>query len=227
MRLTPQPDPRHRLDAPLGTPTRPTWRGRLHLLALWVALPMAVVLAIASDGARSRTGAIVYGAGLCSMLAASTTYHRWVHTLSARSRWRRVDHAAIFVLIASTCTALALTSAGTTMAIAVLVTIWLTAVTGAVLKLTRFERAERLGSVLYIAMGWSGAVLVPPMWSRGGALPVACLIAGGVVYTIGALGFARGWPRLRPETFSYHEVWHAFTLAATGLHFVAIATLAT
>ena len=216
-----------RLDAALGTAERPTWRGRLHLIALWWALPLVVVLAIEADGARARAGAIVYGVGLCSMLAVSTTYHRWVHTVRARALLRRADHATIFALIAGTCTAVALSSLSTGLAIGMVVAMWTASAVGAGAKLTRFERVTRLGPILYVALGWSGAALVPAMWQRGGLLTVACFVGGGVVYTIGAVGFARRWPRLRPTTFSYHEVWHAFTIAAAGLHFAAIATLAT
>ncbi len=215
------------MDAALGTPSRPSWRGRLHLIALVWAIPLVVVLAIESDGARSRAGAIVYGVGLCSMLAVSTTYHRWVHTINARALWRRADHATIFALIAGTCTALAFTSLDGGAAIAMIIAIWLAAVVGALLKLVHFERATRFGPILYIAMGWTGAALVAPMWQRGGPLPVACFVAGGILYTVGAVGFARRWPRLRPATFSYHEVWHGFTVAAAALHFTAIAALAT
>lgn len=215
------------LDSPLGTPSRPTWRGRLHMLALWPAIPLVVLLAVAADGASARAGAIVYGVGLCSVLAVSTIYHRWVHSYRARAAWRRADHATIFSLIAGTCTALAFTSLETGAAIAMVVVIWVAAVTGAVLKVARFERATRLGPVIYIAMGWSGALLVPAMWQRGGPLPVLFFVLGGIAYTVGAIGFARRWPRLVPHRFSYHEVWHAFTIAAAGLHFTAIASLAT
>lgn len=215
------------LDVPLGTPGRPTWRGRLHMLALWPAIPLVTLLAVAADGAQARAGAIVYGVGLCSVLAVSATYHRWVHSPRARTAWRRADHATIFSLIAGTCTALAFTSLETGAAIAMVVVIWVAAVTGAFLKIARFERATRLGPVIYIAMGWSGAALVPAMFQRGGLIPVVCCVIGGIVYTVGAVCFARRWPRLVPERFSYHEVWHAFTLAAAGLHFTAITTLAT
>ena len=96
------------VDVPLGSPTRPRWRGRVHLLALWAAVPALVVLVLLADGARARTGAIFYGVGLCAMLAVSVTYHRWVHTLRARARWRRADHATIYLLIAGTYTAISL-----------------------------------------------------------------------------------------------------------------------
>lgn len=214
-------------DDPLGTLNRPTWRGRLHLLALWVAVPSLVLVALASNDARSRAAVIVYGIGLCSMLAVSTSYHRWVHTLAARAAWRRADHATIFAAIAGTCTALALTSLSTGAAIAMVVITWSAAVAGATFKVVGFERAHRFGGPMYIALGWSGLVLVPAVWHHGGAVPAAFLFAGGVLYTVGAIVFARRWPTLRPASFSYHEVWHACTIVAAGLHFAAVAVLAT
>jgi hemolysin III len=214
-------------DVPLGSPGRPTWRGGLHLIALMSVVPLLVGLAIVSDGARARAAVIVYGIGLCTMFGASTTYHRWVHTLRARSAWRRGDHAAIFAAIAGTSTAIALTSLSTGPAVAMLIAIWLVAIAGAMFKLVYFDRAHRIGAILYIGLGWVGLALAPAVWHRGGLVPVLLLFAGGAVYTVGAVGFGRQWPRLRPATFSYHEVWHAFTIVAAALHFAAICTLAT
>ena len=77
------------LDAPLGSASRPTWRGLLHMIALITAIPLLVVLSILSNGARTRAAVIVYAVGLCSMLTVSTVYHRWVHSLRARAAWRR------------------------------------------------------------------------------------------------------------------------------------------
>lgn len=215
------------LDAPLGSPSRPSWRGRLHLIALWSAIPLLVRLAVESGAARSRAAVIVYAVGLCSMLAVSTTYHRWVHTVRARATWRRADHAAIFAAIAGTFSALALTTLDTGSAIAMLVLVWTVAAVGAGFKIFSFHRVNRLGAAMYIALGWAGLALVPAVWHRGGVLAVALLVAGGVVYTVGAVGFGRRWPTLWPATFSYHEVWHACTVAAAGLHFAAIWTVAT
>lgn len=214
------------LDAPLGSPSRPLWRGRLHLFALWVAIPMLVLLAIRSDAADTRASVIVYAVGLCSMLAVSTTYHRWVHTVRARAAWRRADHATIFAAIAGTFSALAMSSYSAGPTIALLVIIWSAAVVGAAFKVFSFHRATRLGAAMYIALGWAGVAIVPAVWARGGPLAVGLLLGGGVLYTVGAVGFGRKWPTLRPATFSYHEVWHAFTIAAAGLHFAAVWTVA-
>lgn len=214
-------------DAAAGPTSRPSWRGRLHQITLWPAVPLVVVLAIRADGARSRAAVIVYAVGLCSMLAVSATYHRRAHSERARAVWRRLDHATIFAAIAGTFTALALTSMGTGPAIAMLVVVWSAAVCGATIKLVQFHRSERVGAVLYIALGWAGLVLVPAVWQDDGLVAVGLVVAGGVVYTLGAIGFWRRWPTLRPATFSYHEVWHAATITAAALHFGAVWTVAT
>lgn len=194
------------LDAPLRSPSRPSWRGRVHLIALWSAIPLLVVLAIESNGARSRAASIVYGVGLCSMLAVSTTYHRLVHTIRAP---------------------LALTSLPNGPAIAMMVIIWSAAAIGAAFKVFSFQRAHRLGAATYLALGWSGLALVPAVRRGGGLLAVGLLLGGGILYTVGAVGFGRQWPTLRPARFSYHEVWQTYTIAAAGLHFAVVYRLAT
>ena len=98
---------------PLGSATRPSWRGRLHLIGLVAAIPLTVLLAIVASGGRARGGVIVYAVGLCSMLAVSVTYHRWVHTVHARAAWRRADHATIYAAIGGTFTPLCLLAFGT------------------------------------------------------------------------------------------------------------------
>ena len=224
------PDPPARsaaLDDRLGSVGRPSWRGRLHLIALISATPLLVMLAIESNGARARAAVIMYAVGLCSMLAVSTTYHRWVHTTRARAAWRRADHATIFAAIAGTFAAIALICLGTGAAIATLIVVWGAAVSSAIVKVFWFDRAHRFGSVMYVGLGWAGIAIAPSLWQNGGTPAVALVLAGGVIYTAGAVAFARQWPTLRVSTFSFHEFWHACTLAAAGLHLAAIWTLAT
>lgn len=187
---------------------------------------MLVLLAIEANGARARAGVIVYAVGLCAMLAVSTTYHRWVHTLRARAAWRRADHATIFAAIAGTFSAVALAILGTAAAITLLIAMWAAAAVGAGVKIAGIRQSERIGAVMYIATGWAGLVLLPALWADRGATPIALLLGGGAAYTVGAVGFGRRWPTLRPATFSYHEVWHAFTIVAAALHLAAVWTVA-
>ena len=210
------------LDVPLGSATRPSWRGRTHLLALIVAVPLLAYLATRTDGARARIGVVVYAAGLCSMFAVSTTYHRWVHTMRSRAIWRRADHATIYAAIAATCTPLCLVLYATGPAVALLVVIWTAALIGATVTLTHWRRAALVSSGMYIANGWAGVLLVPALLDVRGVLPTALLVAGGLIYTLGAIAFSCRWPTLRPSVFSYHEVWHLCTLAAAAAHLAAI-----
>lgn len=215
------------VDVPLGSPTRPRWRGRVHLLALWAAVPSLVVLVLLADGARARTGAIFYGVGLCAMLAVSVTYHRWVHTLRARARWRRADHATIYLLIAGTYTAISLAVVRGPWGMAVLAAVWCLAATGAGLKISGSRHGHTVGTALYMVLGWTGLVALPALLLAAQIWPASLLFVGGLCYTVGAVGFGLQWPRLRPSVFSYHEVWHVFTLLATIAHFAAIWSLST
>jgi hemolysin III len=209
-------------DVPLGSPTRPSWRGRSHLLALIAIVPAFIVLIVLADGPAATAGVSIYAAGVCAMFAVSTTYHRFVHTLRARRIWQRADHATIYAAIAGTYTPLCLVAMPRTWGIPLLVFIWLGGAVGATIKAVNWRHARIVGAVLYIGLGWAGLSVVPSMLDRSGLWPVLCLLAGGILYTVGAIGFAKHWPRLRPSVFSYHEVWHLFTVAAATTQLVAI-----
>ena len=210
------------LDVPLGSSSRPSWRGRSHLFALVIVVPLLAVMSMRADGARAGVGLLIYAGTLCSMLLASTTYHRWVHTVRWRKIWRRADHAMIFAAIAGTYTPLALALFPTPAAIATLVVVWSAALVGATIKLANWQRADPVARTMYITNGWAGLVLIPALAAAGLVVPTILLVLGGVVYTVGALGFSRRWPTLKPTVFSYHEVWHLCTLVAAAAHLAAV-----
>jgi hemolysin III len=209
-------------DDPLGTDGRPRWRGRVHLLALWIAVPALTLLIVCAKGARETAGASVYAAGLCVMFAASTTYHRWVHNLSARAAWRRADHAMIFAAIAASQTPIVLVTLPSDAGLALLVVIWSTAALGAHMKLGRWPRGDAFGTALYAVISALAALALPALWRVGGFGPALLYVVAGALYSFGAQRFARTWPRLRPAVFSYHEVWHVFTVTAAAAHFCAV-----
>jgi len=215
-------------DVALGHVLRPTWRGRIHSIGLTVAVPATVALLVASRGdARLRLGIVVYAVGVCSMLAASAIYHRWVHGLRARCAWRRVDHAAIFAAIAGSSTPIVLVSLPGGTGLVLLGAIWSAAFFGAGCKLSKWNGGDRAGTTFYAVTIGLGALALPWLWAREGTGPALFVAAGGVVYLVGAACFALRWPTMRPTVFSYHEVWHAFTMVAAMAQFVAIWMLAT
>ena len=78
-----------------------------------------------------------------------------------------------------------------------------------------------------MVLGWTGLVALPALLLAAQIWPASLLVVGGLCYTVGAVGFGLQWPHLRPAVFSYHEVWHVFTLLATIAHFTAIWSLST
>lgn len=214
-------------DVPLGTPARPLWRGRVHLIGLLLAAPSLVLLLLFADSARARVGVAVYAVGLCSMLAVSVTYHRWVHGLRARALWRRADHVMIFAAIAGSSTPIALIVMPGAFGIAIIAIIWTLSFVGAGFKVARWEHGDVVGSVFYAAVSVVAALLLPALWKHGGVGPALLFIAAGALYIIGAIWFAKHWPKLRPAVFSYHEVWHVFTVIAATAHFAAVWAIAT
>lgn len=214
-------------DVRLGHADRPSWRGAVHVLGLAVAAPAAGALVLmANVGTGLRIALAVYALGLCIMFGASATYHRWVHGLRARCAWRRVDHAAIFAAIAGSSTPIVLAALPGAPGVVLIGAVWSAALTGAGLKLSRWAGGDRAGMAMYAVTVAVSAVAVPWLWVRHGVGPAALVVVGGVVYLVGAVGFAKRWPTLRPAVFSFHEVWHVFTVVAATIQFAAIWMLA-
>ena len=202
---------------------RPVWRGRLHAWAAALALPAGILLAASAPTTTAKVAAGVFAAALVGVYVISSAYHILVRTAARQRLFQRLDHAMIYVLIAGTSTPLCLLAAPGHLGIPALVVVWGGAVCGVVLALT--WRAHRVASAMYLILGWAGIIAVPSAVARTGLLPVVLLAVGGLAYTAGAVLFFTGRPRLRPDVFGYHEMWHAFTILAGGAHFAAIAAL--
>ncbi|HTJ42809.1 MAG TPA: hemolysin III family protein [Kofleriaceae bacterium] len=202
---------------------KPTYRGVSHQFAFFVALGAGAAL-IAT--ARTPWPLAIYVLGLAAMFGASATYHRLARSPAARRVWRRVDHSMIFVAIAATYTpicAIALRGpSGTRLAMLV----WGGAALG-IARAIAWTRAPRaITAALYVALGWALIAYLPEVRA---ALPLsaAILIAiGGLLYTCGAIVYALRRPDPRPAVFGYHEVFHAFVVAAAACHFAAIVVIA-
>ena len=199
----------------------------MHLIGLALAAPSLAVLIVAADTARARVGASIYAAGLCSMLFVSVTYHRWVHGLRARAAWRRADHAMIFAAIAGSTTPIVLIVLPGGWGIALIACVWTTSCVGAGFKVGRSEHGDMIGSIFYAGVSVLAALCLPALWRHGGVRPAVLFAVAGALYVMGAVWFAKNWPRLRPSVFSYHEVWHVFTLLAASAHFAAVWSIAT
>lgn len=202
---------------------RPRLRGWLHATALPVALAATTALALRRE--RHRSAVAVYGAGLCAMLATSAGYHRLTRT-EAQHRWSQpADHVMIFAAIAGSATPVATAVLPPAVAKPAVASLWAGAAIGAFGRLYDRTHGTSYGAVAYLALGWSGIVLLPLVVRRHGVRAGALLTAGGVAYTVGAGLFAARKPNPFPEVFGYHEVWHTATLIGAAFHLAAIAEI--
>jgi hemolysin III len=168
---------------------------------------------------------LVYAASLCVLFGASSLYHGFPGSAERTSVLRKIDHAAIYVLIAGTYTPVLFVGLGGAWRIATLAAIWAVAVAGVMLTMWFVHAPRWLSAAVYIAMGWFAVV---PAFKLVPALPavVTLLIAlGGLLYTAGAVVYATRKLDVLPRRFGFHEIFHLFVLAGAAAQFVAIAGL--
>ena len=205
---------------------KPRLRGVSHQYAFYVALAAGAALVVLARGGEARVAALVYGLSLCAMFGASALYHRIDWSPRPRAWLRRLDHSMIFVLVAGTYTPFALLVVAPALGWTVLVVVWAGALAGVLVSLMWIDAPRWLTAILYVALGWASIVMMPQLWDRAGVLAVAMLAAGGVLYTAGAVVYARRRPDPVPRVFGYHEVFHALVIAAAAVHFAAVAAFA-
>jgi hemolysin III len=204
------------------TPAKPRWRGLLHQIAFFVSLPMGAVLVALAGSGRARLASIVFALSLAGVFGVSAAYHRGSWTEAARRRMKRLDHSMIFILIAGSYTPLCLLAIHGPWAAALLVAVWGGAVVGISLKLAAPDRLSGVTGFLYIATGWIAVLALPQLLRDLTPVTSTLVVAGGVLYTLGAITLARRRPDPRPTVFGYHEVWHALGIGAGLCHWSAI-----
>jgi hemolysin III len=201
---------------------KPKLRGWFHEVGFFVSLPAGVVLALLARDTAARLSVLVYAVSLTAVFGASAAYHRVRWSAGALRRMKRLDHSMIFVLIAGTYTPVCALALDAPWSVVLLSVVWAGAAAGIALTIGRIEGLSVLSGTLYVVLGWL-AVLALPQLVR--ALPTAAtvlMVVGGLLYTLGALVLARRRPDPAPAVFGYHEVWHAFMVAAAACHYAMI-----
>jgi hemolysin III len=206
-----------------AVPVKPRLRGVLHEYAFFVSLGCGAALILAASDGRARVSAAIYAFAVSALLGTSALYHRVTWRPSVRRWMRRLDHSMIFVLIAGTYTPVALLALSGTLSRAILIVVWAGALGGVIFKLLWIDAPKWVFAVVYIALGWVSAAVFGELPATIGWLGVAGLAAGGLLYTLGAVVYASGWPDPSPRVFGYHEVFHVLVVAAAGLHYAVIA----
>ena len=228
-RLLPRPEPAFYPErvteagqAPLLM--KPRLRGVSHQWAFFASVGLGVALVLTAPSGRATAAAAVYAACVVTLFGTSALYHRIDWRRPNARRWmRRLDHSAIFLLIAGSYTPFALLALDGTLADVILVVVWAGALGGIVLKLVWIDAPNWLTATIYVLLGWVAVAAAPGLVSAIGITASSMVGLGGLLYTAGAVVYARHRPDPVPTVFGYHEVFHVLVIVAAGLQYAVIA----
>jgi hemolysin III len=201
---------------------KPTMRGWQHLVWFIASVGVNGYVLGQVHGDLRLTGFAIYAATVSGLFGTSALYHRGDWSPRASAVLQRADHTMIFFLIAGSATPeflFALPGATGKLAVAA---VWTLTISLTVTHLCWMNAPERLVGGAFILLGWGAAAGLPAVWINFGVAPAVLIVAGGVLYTAGAICYHRRSPDPRPTVFGYHEVFHAFVCAAATCHYVAI-----
>ncbi len=206
----------HRLREPVN--------GLTHFFACVAAAIATLILLIVVRGSMAREVSLgVYGLSLILLFGASAAYHLAPLGQRGIAILRRLDHSAIYLLIAGTYTPFCVLAFSGFWKWGLLIVIWSLAVIGIVVKMFMMHAPRWLSAGTYVVMGWLCLGAIGQMLQ---ALPVPVLIwltVGGVAYTVGAVIYITRALDFAPGRFGFHEVWHLFVILGALAHFIAIA----
>ena len=207
--------------------TKPVLRGWLHLLWFEVSLVFGTLLVARTHGASRVTASAIYAASVSALFGISALYHRGNWSAAWRRRLQRLDHAMIFFLIAGTATPAFLLATPGTFGLVCLIVMWAVTITAAAIRMAWMGAPELVAGATFVGLGWLAGLALPGVWIRAGVAAAVLMLAGGVLYTAGALSYHRRRPDPYPSVFGYHEVFHVFVCAAATCQFAAIAVFIT
>lgn len=189
------------------------------VVAMSLGIPWLVLRASETGGAWRIIGALAFGFGALMMFLTSTLYHA-ARKPAVKGWLRRLDHSAIYLLIAGTYTPLTIGVIGGALGWALFAIVWALAIVGVIAKITgSLLRIPLLSTLLYLVIGWIGVVAFRQLWHNLTPMQFGWMAAGGLCYTGGVPFYL--WKR---RSFA-HAIWHLFVLGGVACHFVAISSL--
>jgi len=166
--------------------------------------------------------ALVYGCSAIFLFCSSFLYHANKKKENDKTLWRKLDHTAIFFLIAGTYTPICYIYLDGTMKWSILGAQWALVFAGTVFKLFFINAPRYIGTLIYLVMGWIVLVPIATLAKTMVGPGLTLLIAGGVMYTVGAFVYGFKWPNPWPEIFGFHEIFHVFVSIGALLHLAMV-----
>ncbi len=206
----------------VARPPKPTLRGVSHQIAFFAAIVATAALIVQAPSARAAVACGVYGASLVALFGISALYHRPHWSPEKRQIMRRLDHSAIFLLIAGTYTPLFALLDDPSLHHRPLWIVWIGAALGIGKSMLWPHAPKWITAALCVLLGWAAVGDVARLAPVMGPVSTWLLVAGGLIYSGGAVVYARKRPDPIPRVFGYHEVFHALVILASVCTFVSV-----
>ena len=202
---------------------KPKLRGWLHFSAAPLALILGLVLMVPTPTAGLRAAVALYVLTTVLLFGVSAAYHLGAGRPAVNAFLRKLDHANIYVFIAGSYTPFAAALDDPALRWTILGLVWGIALVGLIVRVAWTAAPRWLVTASYIGLGWVALFFLPALYAAFGPLAVSLIAVGGLLYTVGGVIYARKRPNPHPEWFGFHELFHAFTIAAYLVQYVAIA----
>lgn len=201
---------------------KPVLRGYFHQEAFFISIGAGALLIARCNSFLEYISSIVYTFGVLFLFGMSAFYHRITWSKKVRAILKKIDHSAIFVLIASSFTPICLLAFPDSGGKSLLIIIWILATVGIVQSIFFVNTPKYITAAFYIVMGWTVLPYLINLKDSLGLTQLWLIISGGIVYTVGAVFYAIKKPNFVSGVFGYHELFHVFTIVGAVLHFIVI-----
>jgi hemolysin III len=200
---------------------KPKLRGWLHLGTFPLSVAAGITLVALAPSGRPRTCAAIFAVTAALLFGVSAAYHRGRWSPLMEAILQRVDHANIFLITAGTYTPFAALLLPPGPARVLLWIVWGGALLGVLFRVLWVGAPRWLYVPVYVALGWVALAYLPQFLHGGGPAILTLMVVGGGLYTVGGVVYGIKRPNPSPRWFGFHEVFHAFTVAAFITHYVA------
>ncbi|HIW95601.1 MAG TPA: hemolysin III family protein [Candidatus Corynebacterium gallistercoris] len=206
---------------------RPLLRGHLHANAAWYFGGTSTALVVSAFALAGigwlSLATTIYALLLVAMLSVSALYHRFPwRSEAAVAAWRRADHAMIALFIAGTYGPVLLGASTSAHTLFTLGVAWVAAIAAVILNIVWITHPRWMSVSIYLLLGWIGLADITSLATRLSTATLILILSGGAVYTAGAISYALKRPNFSERWFGFHEVFHAATIIAAGIHHVAV-----
>ena len=204
------------------TKKKPLLRGYFHEWMFFISIGACIPLISKSTNSNELIATIVYSIGIFMMFGSSALYHRINWRPKVLKVMRRLDHSSIFIMIAGSFTPICLLVLPDKLGLQLLLIIWIIAGIGIIqtVLFTNTPRMVRAG--IYLIAGYMAIPYLSVLSSVMGFTNYALTVAGGTIYSVGAIGYGLKFPDFSPKYFGYHEFFHILVSVAAILHFIVI-----